>query len=274
MRELMHMDDAALPNETLATIFHPLTGVFGSEVLNVDLSVLLGADKVADLVSGLKRYKVLVFREQHKVGPAELLAVARHFGEPETAQHPTHADLQGYPGVKELISNLSDRSQVEVTENWHTDGATRKNTKAVSLLQAVDVPPYGRDTAFADMEAIFSSLSRPMQAMLEGLTAIHTYGPRAAHIPPVEHPVVHIDPATGRKSLYVSRLYTTRIIGLKTDESDALLAMLFAKTRLLEFQLRVSWRPGTIVIWDNEPTQHYLVFDRAYRRTMHRVMAL
>jgi len=35
----------------------------------------------------------------------------------------------------------------------------------------------------------------------------------------------------------------------------------------------VQWEPGTIVLWDNVKTQHYLVFDKIYPRVMHRVMA-
>jgi taurine dioxygenase len=59
---------------------------------------------------------------------------------------------------------------------------------------------------------------------------------------------------------------------MRPDESQALLDFLLAQPRIPEFQLRVSWEPGTIVLWDNETTQHYLVLDKAYDRVMHRVM--
>ena len=263
----------ALPvGEGDAMEFAPLSGTFGAMALNTDLAAPLGTDRIEQLRDALYRHKVIVFRNQHDVGPGELLELARHFGEPETAAHHSFPDVEGFPGVKLLVTDAADRP--EPMDTWHTDGATRKSTKAVTLLQAIDVPPYGRDTAFCDMEAIYNSLSPALQAMLEGLTARHAYGPRAAHVPPQEHPVVKVNPVTGRKSLYVSRLYTDPIIGLKQDESNALLQMLFAKANLLEFQLRVAWEPGTLIMWDNEVTQHYVVMDRAYRRVMHRVMAL
>ena len=80
------------------------------------------------------------------------------------------------------------------------------------------------------------------------------------------------DPDSGVKSLYVNQLYTTRIRELREEESDVLLAYLFRQTAVPELQLRVSWRPGTLVIWDNEKTQHYIVRDRPHARVMHRVM--
>jgi alpha-ketoglutarate-dependent taurine dioxygenase len=34
----------------------------------------------------------------------------------------------------------------------------------------------------------------------------------------------------------------------------------------------MQWRPGTIVAWDNQRTQHYIVQDKPHPRAMHRVM--
>lgn len=55
-------------------------------------------------------------------------------------------------------------------DSWHTDGAPRANRHWRSLLQAIDVPDFGRDTMFADMVTAFECLSEPMQKFLEGLT--------------------------------------------------------------------------------------------------------
>jgi taurine dioxygenase len=83
-----------------------------------------------------------------------------------------------------------------------------------------------------------------------------------------------VDPGTGRKSLYVNRGYTRSIVGMKTDEARALLDFLFLQAHTPEYQVRVSWRPGDLVAWDNQRTQHYLVQDRKFHRVMHRVMVL
>ncbi len=65
--------------------------------------------------------------------------------------------------------------------------------------------------------------------------------------------------------------YTRAIKGLRTDESEVLLKFLCSQARFPEFQVRASWQPGTIVMWDNDKTQHAIVFDRPYKRTMHRI---
>jgi len=247
----------------------PLNGTFGARVDGIDLSHPLGDEAVEDVKELIRRHKVLTFSDQVAVGAKELLAFAERFGTPEAAPHPTHADFPGLPGVKVLVSDAADGFY---EDSWHTDGATRESTRMISILQAVDVPPYGRDTVFADMEAAYEQLSKPMQQFLGGLRAVHSWGSQKPEAPPVEHPVILEDAVSGRKTLYVNRAYTRSIAGLRRAESETLLKYLFSLTHMSELQLRVGWKPGSIVMWDNEKTQHYLVRDLSYRRVMHRVM--
>ena len=249
----------------------PLAGCFGAQVAGIDLSERLSPDRVEAVGQALYDYRVLVFRDQHDVPPRALERFARYFGAPETAPHPQHDDHPDTPAVKVLHTN-SDRIDAPVVESWHTDGATREDTRYLSVLQAIDVPPYGRDTMFADMVTAYDRLSAPMKAIVEDLVGINSWGDQKPGAPPVEHPIVFRDPRTGRKSLYANKIYTIAIKGMRPDESEAMLAFLFAQPRIPEFQLRVSWEPGTIVLWDNETTQHYLVLDKAYDSVMHRVM--
>lgn len=125
---------------------------------------------------------------------------------------------------------------------------------------------------FASGEAIYARLSRTMQAFLDPLIAVHSWGSQDPDALPVEHPVVHMNPRTGRKSIYVNRMYTRSISGLTKEESDLVLAYLNQQASGPEVQARVSWKPGTVAIWDNESTLHYLVRDYEYERIMHRVM--
>ena len=73
-------------------------------------------------------------------------------------------------------------------------------------------------------------------------------------------------------ALCIDRSYTTRILGLRHDESTMLLEYLFSQANIPELQLRVRWEPGSLVVWDNEKTQHYAIRDAATDRVMHRVM--
>ena len=248
----------------------PLTGIVGARVSNVD--ILQHDDAlVTEIKAALDRYKVLVIPGQQSLTPEGLLRFAERFGTAERAAHPNWDDVPGHVGVK-LLATGHYPTGVDVGDSWHTDGPPRELTQWYSFLHAIQVPPYGRDTLFADMEAAYRRLSEPLQKFLEGLTALNAWGASKPDAPPVEHPVIMTDPDTGRKSLYVNRLYTTRIVGLRDEESDALLDLLFRQANVPELQLRVSWDPGTLTIWDNEKTQHYIVRDQPADRVMHRVM--
>jgi taurine dioxygenase len=84
--------------------------------------------------------------------------------------------------------------------------------------------------------------------------------------------VIRTHPVTGRKCIYVNPQFTLRIDGLKEDESEALLQLLYAQTHVPEYQFRLRWKPGTIVFWDNQSTQHYAANDYyPNRRHMERV---
>lgn len=77
-------------------------------------------------------------------------------------------------------------------------------------------------------------------------------------MPHPNHPVVTVHPATGHKVLYVNRHFTERVT---EDEGRAILEFLLGQTARPEFQLRVSWQPGTIVMGDNCSVQHYAGHD-------------
>lgn len=250
---------------------HPITGRFGAEVGGIDLAKPLDPELVAEIDRAFSDYKVLVFRDQGHVGPQALLDLARHFGTPDTEHHPSHAPVDGIDAVKRLVTDGRGFGGT-VTDSWHTDASPRRHTDLTSFLQAVDVPPYGRDTMFADMEAAYDSLSPPLKALLEGMVAVHSWGKARPNEPPVEHSVIYEDPRTHRKSIFVNKVYTRSIKGLRQDESDAVLSFLFEQAHVPEHQLRASWKPGTIVAWDNQRTQHYIVQDLPYQRVMHRVM--
>jgi taurine dioxygenase len=90
--------------------------------------------------------------------------------------------------------------------------------------------------------------------------------------PPVAHPLIRTHPETGRRAIYVNPLFTTRIEGLSSHESGAILDFLYRHVVSPEFTVRLAWAPGTIAIWDNRSTQHKPVNDfLPQHRMLHRI---
>jgi len=253
----------------------PLTENIGARIDGLDLERPLTEVHLALMIEALEKHKVLVFPNQINVGPEELLAFSARFTTPDTSPHRGRVHKDIIPGVRMVITDGKGfRSQYGVEDSWHNDASALSETRWFSILQAEEVPPHGRDTVFADMEAAYDRLSPEIQKLLEGLTAEYSWGRQDPEAPPVEHPVILQDEKSGRKCLYVNKAYTRSIVGLTPAESDWILAFLFEQTHYPECQVRISWSKGTIVVWDDQRTQHCLVQDRIGRRVMHRVEGL
>lgn len=63
---------------------------------------------------------------------------------------------------------------------------------------------------------------------------------------------------------------TREIVGYKKEESDAILKFLYDHLAWgADFQVRVKWEPGTVVVWDNRVTQHSALVDWASGERRH-----
>lgn len=205
--------------------------------------------------------------------------------------HPIYPSVPEQPEVIVLDTAVTD---VRDNAIWHTDVTFLETPALGAVLAAKQLPPYGGDTLWASSTAAYEALSAPLRRLLDGLTATHDIGksfPRErfgvteadlarleeARLknPPRSHPVVRTHPVTGRKCLFVSDGFTTRINELEPAESDALLKFLFAHATRPEFTVRWRWQENDVAFWDNRVTQHYAVDDyRPQRRVMHRATIL
>ena len=79
--------------------------------------------------------------------------------------------------------------------------------------------------------------------------------------PQAEHPVVRTHPVSGHSALFVNRIFTRRILGLQSQESEQLLKELFEHVERSEFQCRFQWQVGSVAIWDNRSAQHQALWD-------------
>jgi taurine dioxygenase len=256
----------------------PAGATIGAELTGLDLTADLPDEVIAEVRQALLDYKVLFFRDQHLTA-AQHVAFARRFGDLEV-----HPFLKSNDELPELV-RFEKSPEVGGYENgWHSDVTWRAEPSMGSILRAVEVPPSGGDTLFADMYAAYEGLDDATRAEIDGLVAVHDYSQvfggvipedkRAemrARFPLVEHPVVRTHPETGRKLLYLNRFFGRSIVGLSDDESHALIDRLCRRAEIVEYQCRFRWAPGSIAFWDNRAVQHYASSDYwPARRVMER----
>ncbi len=248
-----------------------ITPTLGARVEGVDLSATDPAelDALGDL---LAEHHVLALPGQ-SLTPDRHIELGTHYGEPLI--HPFLDAIPEHPAILEVLKEPDDR----VTfggEYWHADISFLDPPSSVSLLYSHEVPDVGGDTLFADQFAAYDALSEPMRRFLDGLTARHVY-PDMEDTPATgaTHPVVRFHPRTGRRSLFVNPAFVVRIEELDPAESSAVLSFLYSHQIRPEFQARISWTPGQLVMWDNRSVQHYAMNDYpGVRRRLQRVTVM
>jgi taurine dioxygenase len=253
----------------------PLDAALGAEIIGLDLSQPLGATDFERIHQAHLDHHVLVFRDQ-RISPQQQVDFSRRFG-PLQIHVLKNFQLQGHPEVL-VVSNIVEDGQPiglgDAGHFWHSDLSYKDKPSLGSLLHAQELPSEGGDTLFANQHAAYEALPAALKTLLEPLTAEHTYLARyeelrarspwrpkltAAQIEevkPVVHPVVRTHPETGRKALFVSEHFTTRILGVPADESRSLLEELFALSVKPEHVYRHAWQPHDLVFWDNRSVMH------------------
>lgn len=271
------------PELDAAFTLNHLTPSIGTEVLDIDLAADLDDATIAALADLLVERKVIFFREQH-ISMEAHVAFAARFGELEI--HPFTQNDSEHPEVIYLINDEKRRPYINI---WHSDVTWRREPSLGSILRAREVPEVGGDTLFANMEAAYDGLDDATKERIDGLEAMHDNenflaGMKAGgasddevaamreKYPPAVHPVVRTHPVSGRKSIYVNRAFTRRIVDMEPAESDALLQRLYHQAWIPDHQVRFRWRPDSLAFWDNRAAQHYATADYwPARRVMERV---
>lgn len=266
---------------------NPIAGSLGAEISGVCLAEELSDDVIAEIRQALLDHLVIFFRDQ-ELTPERQIAFARRFGTLE--QHDFVKGLPDYPEIIRVVRE-ADETTKNFGGSWHSDVTHQQCPAMGSILYAIDVPPYGGDTMFANQYLAYESLSSGMQRMLQGLTAIHTargpFSPEGRSkdnwknmqvetsdkaYEEMEHPVVRTHPETGRKMLFVNQTFTVRFGGMTEQESAPLLEYLFRHASHERFTCRFRWTKGAVAFWDNRAVLHHALGDYSgVRREMNRV---
>lgn len=275
--------------------FEHLTASIGAQVNDVDLSRPVDDATFRQIEDTFNQRSVLVFRGQ-TMNEAQHVAFSRRFGDLEIHVLKQYL-LPGHPEIL-LISNMvEDGRNIGISDAgqyWHTDLSYVEKPSRCSILYGKKVPaPEGErtfgDTCFVSTAAAYDALEPDFQEYLGTLQARHSYMRRydtvrndgksrreplteeqRKQVKEVVHPVIRTHPVTGRKCIYVNEGFTTEIIGLPENESEALLNTLCQHCRSERFMYRHKWQPGDVLMWDNCSTQHLAIPD--YGPDQHRLM--
>jgi len=253
----------------------------GVAITGIDLAEPLPPEPKRQILRAFRDYHVVVFPGQ-ALTREQQYDFARNFGEIEPSGQPgskRHA-------VAHVISNLDkdgnpvDRSSSPVSNyRWHTDKSWHPIPPLLTMLYAVELPPEGGDTEYANTGMAYATLPKVTKWRIAGLRVVFRWGASGGESvmairqdPPVNHPLVRTHPDTGNKALYLGN-HASHIRGMPEAEGTALLDELLEHATQRQFVYAHRWRKGDLVMWDNRCLLHRAVanYDMGkYRRIMHR----
>lgn len=267
-----------------------LAEIGGARITGIDLSQPLGAAQKKTILAAFLDHHILIFPGQ-TLDDAAQLAFTLEFGE-----------LEGHvrrltPGVTaplvNLVTNLDrdgNPTKVPATHgnyHWHTDKSYHAVPSLTTILHAIEIPPSGGDTQFANTRRAYDALPDARKHEIADLRVVHSWEASRRHTgdtpateeekrerPPVIHPLVRTHPDTGAKTLYLGS-HASHIEGMAYDDSRALLDALLEHTVQAQFIYTHHWQRGDLVMWDNRTLLHRALMNYdmgAQRRVLHRTV--
>jgi taurine dioxygenase/putative 2-oxoglutarate oxygenase len=265
----------------------PIQGRFGAEVIKADPHLNVDDATAALIEAAWYRHSILIFRGL-ALSPQQQIAYTRRLG-PLHVMVPTDYNLEGFPEVFVVGNDTEEDKPVGLRRagmGFHTDGEDKVIPNAGSFLHAIQVPPEGGDTMFADLYAAWDAIPDEIRGKIAGRRARYSRialhqvhyphlpaltGQQKLERPDVYHPIARLHPKSGRIALYIGR-WACDIEGLPETEGREIVRFLQDLAREPRFIYRHRWQPGDAVLWDNRCTQHCATgFDeQKYIRRMHR----
>ena len=285
MQDVLDLDTAKLE-------IIPLSPACGAEVRGVDLTKPLTKAQVDAIKDAWGKHLVLVFRGQ-KVSQDDQLRFASYFGDLGSRKKAPDALKSRTEGVEQthekvlLVSNIKDAEGNPIGsfgegEFWfHIDSGYSPKPYKYTFLFAVELPSTGGNTMFSNMYKAYEAVPQALKDKLKGRKALHIHEYNRARqasswgdisgVPHYSHPVFITHPDTGRKTLFVDRLMTTRLEGFEQAESDAILEQLYEIGERRDFIYEHVWKLGDFLMWDNRCTIHARTdFPKEERRLLRR----
>jgi alpha-ketoglutarate-dependent taurine dioxygenase len=257
----------------------PITGAAGAEISGVDLGQPLDPETLAEIMLAFQHFLVIMFRDQD-LTPEQHKAFTRYFGEiTELPQAPIYP---GHPDMQEVRREAHEPVSVVPFTRFHTDSPFLEQPPLCIVMRALEVPKFGGDTAFSNMYLVYEQMSAGLKAVVDNLKVVYSgkqiwsdnakkdkdkqlrlrdgHNFREEQLENV-HPAVRAHPVTGRKGLYVTATYFKRFEGWSEEDSKPFMELLQSLAYRLQYQVRIHWKPNTLIVWDNRFLQHCGVHD-------------
>lgn len=278
---------------------------FGARVRGLTRHDLADVALREKLCALFESHGLIVFADVEPSGEMQL-ALSKVFG--PLKDHPVPAvervNQDAMPGVIDMRHTPDSGGIVEVDGvplaqwlPWHFDHCYNNELNRAGVLRAVEIPPDGGITLFADGIALYRALSPELKARLEGINVLYTLNlnyedmrfgrpgalrylrlppgldeimAQARQQPRAVHPAVWTR-SDGEKVLHIACWGAVGLQGHEDPEGDALLEVACQEINAKAKPYRHQWHPGDMLIWDNWRSLHAVSgMNPAYSRRMQR----
>jgi taurine dioxygenase len=279
----------------------PTGAALGADIEGVDLGQELSPATVDAIKQAWSDHQVLRFRGQH-LDDDQLMRFSALFGELDFAPVIAASRVKIRGEDRYVDSAGESHRYISVISNivengvaigalgayeaiWHTDMSYNPEPPIGSALYALEVPPAGGDTGFANMYLACETLPEDLRRQVEGRWCRHDSSRNSAgelrrgysdvtdplQAPGADHPIIRTHPVSRRQALFLGRRRNAYIQGLALDDSERLLDALWEHATKPALTWYQRWQVGDLVLWDNRCVMHRRdEFDPTSRRLMHR----
>ena len=258
---------------------------FGARISGVTFEVLQDAAICRQVNAVFEDRGMIVFENVEPTSKMHV-AISDVFG--PLKDHPVPAvkrvDADTMPGVIDMRHDPASAGIVEIEGRrlgqwlpWHFDHCYNNELNRAGVLRAIEVPPEGGMTGFADGIELYRSLSPELRETIEGSNVIYTLDLRysqmrfgkpqtfreirapAGHaqmaeysktLPRAIHPAVWTR-KSGEKVLHVSPWMAVGIECHEGREGDELLEAICQEILVKVQPYFHAWKPSDMLIWDN-----------------------
>ena len=139
----------------------------GAEIANISLPDASAAE--IDLIRQTVFRRGVAFLHGQHLSPEQHIAFAEQIGPIVVNRY--FPPSEKYPQIAKV--EKTEAQTTNIGGGWHTDHSYDAEPAMGSVLLAIETPPSGGDTMFADMYAAYEALSDGLKATLASLRAVH-----------------------------------------------------------------------------------------------------